>query len=183
MPCNPQGVDDFGVAQPPRAWQLATRQTLPAHSFPESIVQNFVGVCGCPDLRKRCPVAAAGSRRNVVTAVGVTLSEAPGAPPGARCTSASRRASTAACGQASTAACGEAHAAASGCGMLSETFICRETFEPRVWVTARTALHAATGCNQAGARDGELHDDRPGRSGQQRTRACLGAERSVCTHW
>jgi hypothetical protein len=74
-----------------------------------------------------------------VTAVGVTLSEALGAPPGARCTSASRHAKTAACGQASAAARGEVDVAASGCGMLSETFICRETFEPRVSVTARTA--------------------------------------------
>src|SRR5215469_10145004 len=141
---------------------VTTRQTLPAHSFPESSVQNFDGVCGCPDLRKRCPVAAAGCRRNVVTALGVTLCGALGAPPGAQCPSASRHAKSAACGQASTASCGEADAAASGCGMLSETFICRETFEPRAWVTARTARPAATGCNQAGARDGDLHDDRPG---------------------
>jgi hypothetical protein len=79
-----------------------------------------------------------------VTAVGVTLCGAPGAPPGARCTSASRHAKTAACGRASTKSFGEADAAASGYGMLSERFICRETFEPRVWVTARTAMLAAT---------------------------------------
>src|SRR5579859_3584490 len=50
--------------------------------------------------------------------------------PGAWCISASRQANFAARGWAVTAA--------SGLGVLVETSICRETFEPRAWLTART---------------------------------------------
>ena len=85
--------------------------------------------------------------------------------PGAMCVSASRQANPAPCGG----------------GLLSVTSICQETFEVRVWLTARAAFLAAGGGTQAGTGDGGLHNDRPGRSGQQRN--SRGAEQEPVAGW
>jgi hypothetical protein len=79
---SPQCVDDLGVAQPPRAGQQPIRQALPTQRLLESRASGV-------QRRRRPwlfsePAAVSGrgqrSRRNAVTAVGVRLVEAPGAP-------------------------------------------------------------------------------------------------------
>ena len=143
---GPQGVDDFGVAQPPRAGQYPPGSTPPGSTPPgsdphgidppgigppgghcrprasESIVRNRDGVPGCSAGPSTMPGRGQTSRRNAVTAVGVRLIEAPGAATGARCISASR----------------QTNPAKRGGGLLSWTFICQETFRPRAWFAIRT---------------------------------------------
>jgi len=79
---SPQRVDDLGVAQPPRAGQQSTRQALPAQCLLESRASGVQRWRRLMLFSEPAAVLGRGqrSRRNAVTAVGVRLGEAPGAP-------------------------------------------------------------------------------------------------------